>query len=348
MHKKKIAFLMNSKIFSGAESVVLTIYEHLKQEYDFVYVTQEGPILEVLKERKVPFFIINKMCKKEIERMIKELEPDCIHAIDFRASLVAASVKKTPYILSHLHNNPLWLSKRYHPFSISYLWASKRCNKIAIVSDAIEKEYVYADKMKEKMVNVGNPIDRATVLQQVEQTNQEKQYDVCFVGRLEEVKNPMEFIGIIKNLKQQGLENIKAVMVGEGSLKEKLQNHIQEEKLKDTIFLVGFQKNPYTYMKKSKVFCLPSRWEGFGLVAFEALTLGIPCVVSNVGGLVHIVDESCGALCNNQEDFVLNIKKLLENQQDYEKVAQNAIAKSKKIENIQRYMSQLDAIYKEI
>lgn len=347
MHKKKIVFLMNSKIFSGAESVALTIYEYLKEKYELIYVTQNGPIVDILKERNIPFFIIEKMCTKEIERMVKELKPDCIHAFDFRATLIASTIKENVYILSHLHNNPPWIKKYCHPFSLSYLWASKKCNKIAIVSDAIEKEYVYADKMKEKIINIGNPIDRDNILKQVKQTEKEKQYDICFVGRLEDVKNPMKYIEIIEELKRD-FKNIKAVMVGDGPLKEQLQNYIQEKDLQDNISLVGFQKNPYTYMQKSKVFCLPSKWEGFGLVAFEALTLGVPCVVSNLGGLVHIVDKDCGALCDSKKDFVTNIKLLLENQQYYAKTSENAIMKSKRIENIQDYMQKLSTIYEEI
>ena len=53
MQRKKIVFLMNSKIFSGAESVALTIYDQLQDQYDFTYVTQAGPIVDVLQEREV-------------------------------------------------------------------------------------------------------------------------------------------------------------------------------------------------------------------------------------------------------------------------------------------------------
>ena len=85
----------------------------------------------------------------------------------------------------------------------------------------------------------------------------------------------------------------------------------------------------------------------FGLVAFEALTLGVPCVVSNVGGLPSIVDESCGKLCDidNLDEYCTEIKKLLTDTKYYENKAKEAVLKSIKLENIDEYIYELDKIY---
>ena len=109
--------------------------------------------------------------------------------------------------------------------------------------------------------------------------------------------------------------------------------------------MVGFQKNPYKYMACSKIFMLTSDWEGYGLVAFEALTLGLPCIVSNVGGLPKIVDDSCGMLCNKAGDFVHEAIELLNDSNKYVSKSKNAVKKSKKIENIVTYINKIDDIY---
>ena len=66
---------------------------------------------------------------------------------------------------------------------------------------------------------------------------------------------------------------------------------------------------------------------GYGLVAFEALTLGKPCVVSNVGGLRNIVDSTCGELCNpnNIHEYINETEKLLLDKNYYNKKSKMAI-----------------------
>ena len=98
-------------------------------------------------------------------------------------------------------------------------------------------------------------------------------------------------------------------------------------------------------MAASKVFLLTSDWEGFGLVAFEALTLGLPCVVSNVGGLPGIVDDSCGFLSNNTDEIAIKIVLMLKNDDIMKKTSKNAIDRSLKLENCTNYFNLIKKIY---
>ena len=104
---------------------------------------------------------------------------------------------------------------------------------------------------------------------------------------------------------------VKAVMIGDGELREIVEEKIQELGLEEIINLKGFLENPYEVLQKCKVLCMPSRWEGFGLAAVEALALGVPVVATEVGGLPGIIDESCGKLCDSKETFVEEIGSLL-------------------------------------
>ncbi|MFP3442634.1 glycosyltransferase, partial [Pantoea sp. SIMBA_133] len=58
----------------------------------------------------------------------------------------------------------------------------------------------------------------------------------------------------------------KLLIIGEGTEKDNLEGLINDLSLQDDIHLLGFVKNPYKYMKKSSLFVLTSRWEGFGNV----------------------------------------------------------------------------------
>ena len=73
-------------------------------------------------------------------------------------------------------------------------------------------------------------------------------------------------------------------------------------------------ENPYPVLNASKIMILPSKWEGYGLVAVESLSLGIPVICSGAGGLKNIVNSSCGKICKNKDDYVQEIIELLDNE----------------------------------
>ena len=130
-------------------------------------------------------------------------------------------------------------------------------------------------------------------------------------------------------------------MIGSGSWEDKVKDAVKEYNLNDVIELLGFQSEPYKYMKETKIICIPSKYEGFGLVAFEALTLGIPVIATPVGGLPGIVDNTCGYLVNEVDEFSKVIIKLLNDEKIYKSLKEGAIIKSKKIENYNQYIERI-------
>ena len=343
-YNKIVLHIVNSKIYSGLEKVACDIIKNSNYKYNGIYVTQDGPVVNILKEKNVNYELIKKVNRKEIKRVIKKYAPDIIHAHDFTASVISASCKKHIKLIEHLHNNCPWL-KKIGIKSLAFLYAGIKADKILTVSDSIEKEYVFSKYIRKKIICIGNPINTQEILDKIKGLKVEKKYDICCVARLTEQKNPFKFIEIIKNLTKTN-KNIKAIWVGDGELKDEVNEKIKAEELEKNIRLVGFQKNPYIYMSDSKVFLLTSDWEGFGLVAVEALTLGVPCVVSNVGGLVEIVNDKCGKLCTLNNEYIIEIKKLLSDKKYYEKKSNNALAQSNHLNNITKYISKINNIYK--
>ena len=341
--KKRIAHIINSNIYSGLENVVCTIMHQLQDEFEMIYVTQDGPIIKVLEEKGIPYFVIKKMSINEIKKFILKWSPDVLHAHDYTASVICALSNSQLPIINHLHNNSPWL-KKMGINSFAYLYAGLKANNILTVSDSVGKEFIFSKFIKNKIKVVGNPVSRKNILNNINQGQYTKKYDICCVGRLTRQKNPMRFIRIVEILVKT-YPQIKVVWVGDGELKSDILKEVKKIKLEENISFVGFQKNPYIYMVQSKFFMLTSAWEGYGLVAFEALTLGLPAVVSNVGGLVDVVDDKCGLLCETDEDFIREIDRLLTSNCYLEDKSLKAVEKSKSLENITEYMSTLGGIY---
>lgn len=343
--KKTILHIVNSNAYSGLEKVAMEIIKDLEDDYNLYYVTKQGPIDTKLEEENIKKITIEKMSIKEIRRICKKYKPDILHVHDYTATIVSAFSFVGIPIISHLHNNSPWL-KKIHPYCFALLFSSFNIKKILTVSDSIEKEYVFSKLIHSKIKNIGNPVSVKKVTEKLP-TDLIKEYDICFCGRLTKQKNPIKFIKIINDIKKE-YPSVKTIMLGDGELRQECENKIKELELENNIILKGFVNEPYTYMAKSKIFCLTSDWEGYGLVAFEAMSIGLPCIVSKVGGLVNIVDDKCGKLCDTQEDFVNAITQILADPNEYNKLVVQALKKSKKMDNYTEYMTIIRNLYRGI
>jgi glycosyltransferase involved in cell wall biosynthesis len=107
---------------------------------------------------------------------------------------------------------------------------------------------------------------------QVDNSMKEKNIDLLAAGSLIPLKQYEIFIEIIAEIKKQ-LPHIKAMLVGDGPEREKLQDLVANLGLKENISLPG--ELPHyevlQLMERTKVFLHPSSYEGFGVVCIEAL-----------------------------------------------------------------------------
>ena len=90
---------------------------------------------------------------------------------------------------------------------------------------------------------------------------------------------------------------------------------------------------------------MPSRWEGFGLAAVEALALGKPVIATGVGGLPGFIDESCGKICSSKDEFIQESYYLLKDINYYQKKSQGAVFRANKLDNISKYIRNIEVIY---
>lgn len=340
---KRVLHILNSGSYSGAENVVISIISNTKDDVEGIYLSKDGSIRKILEEKNIRFYPVKKLSVLELRKAIKDIKPDIVHAHDFTAGIMSAiSIGQIP-IINHLHNNSPWLQKLGLK-SILYAISTYRYKKILTVSDSVMNEFIFSDICKNKSEVIGNPIDVKKIVNSVEDKNICEPYEVAFLGRLSAPKNPFLFLEIMYELKKH-LPSIHAKMIGDGELREQVEDKIKELGLEENIELLGFQNNPYEYLYQAKILCMPSAWEGFGLAAVEALALGKPVVATPVGGLVNIVDESCGKLCGTKEEFVEGIIRLLQKEIYYQDRVNKSIDKSRKLDNTTNYFNKIRKVY---
>jgi len=120
------------------------------------------------------------------------------------------------------------------------------------------------------------------------------------VGSLSSRKN---FATTIRAIGQMRNEIDSYTIVGDGPGRTTLEQIIQQEQLEEKVRLVGWSDSIEKYLHVADIQLIPSLWEGFGLVAVEGMSTGLPVVASNVNGLSQVLGESNPAvtLINNVE-----------------------------------------------
>jgi len=147
---------------------------------------------------------------------------------------------------------------------------------------------------------------------------------ILYFGRLSEEKGLMTLFDAVKNI-----EDVKLNVVGEGPLKQKLEDKIQKENIKN-IFLLGKKTgSDLRHAIKQSIFCvLPSEWyEPFGLTVIEAAAIGKLTIGARIGGIREIIsDGETGLLftMGDVEDLKKKITYLLKNPDKITEMGKNA------------------------
>ena len=171
------------------------------------------------------------------------------------------------------------------------------------------------------------------------------------LGRLEERKGTFDLIDIADSIIDFDNE-LKIILAGDGNL-QKVKEAIATKKYKDNIILLGWidKEKREDILKQSLIFTLPSYNEGMPMAILEAMSYGIPVVVSNVGGIPSVVkNEVNGYLItpSDKESLKLSILNLLEDRQKRKVISNNNYEKIIKYFNLNKNIEELYEIYNEL
>lgn len=153
----------------------------------------------------------------------------------------------------------------------------------------------------------------------------ERSIDIFGAGSFIPLKNYHLFINVILELKKT-YPNLNVVLAGNGPLEVELQSSINKLGLENTITLTGLlsHKETMNYMNNSKIFLHTSKFEGGGMVLYEALYSG--CQV--ISSIPIEKEKSEFHFCNTKEKMIYNIQQILKKPLKAKRVTVNNIEKS--------------------
>jgi glycosyltransferase involved in cell wall biosynthesis len=144
------------------------------------------------------------------------------------------------------------------------------------------------------------------------------------------------------------LPTAQLIIVGEGPMKSELREVVRTHGLSEHVQITGRIEDIHPYYKLADVFALASQFEGFGIVAVEAMAAGLPVVATRVDGLTEVVaDGETGVLVSpgDKSELVSGLLRVLEGNADsYGKAGRK---RAEEVFGVESMVSSYDRLYSE-
>lgn len=175
-------------------------------------------------------------------------------------------------------------------FLLTYFYSY--ANRIICVSNYVKEDLINNWNYKSKNIyTIYNPaineqeINRLSKLKNsfLKKIKLQKKKIILSVGRLTKQKNYSLLINAFSKVTKK-IDKIILIILGVGEQKTELIQLIKKKKLQKKVIFMGFQKNPYNFIKLSDLIVLTSNWEGLPTILIEALYLKKKIVSTNCNG----------------------------------------------------------------
>jgi len=113
---------------------------------------------------------------------------------------------------------------------------------------------------------------------------------LVFVGRLDSHKGLDVLLEALCRLRQAA-PHCRCLVVGDGPMRGELSAFAAETGLSSKVMFVGFQDDVRPYLAAADIFVLPSRTEGLPFTLLEAMSSGLACIATDVGGVREVVSD---------------------------------------------------------
>ena len=303
MNKKKIIFLVYSLAGGGIERIVVDLYYFLKNKINLKIVTFENKIDFNIENDAIinlnvkatdcifikPLIFILRVYK--FKKLLKKYKPDAVLSFGESMNFVNLFSTKKSIISVHsvksISNKNIGIIGKIHNFMIKKFY--KMALNILTDSYTIKNDLIKNYNLPSHKIEVVYvPTNTKKIIKMSKQKiefDYKKKNIITNVGRVCEVKRQDILIKAFKNCYNSKKDLL--LIIGKGEMEEELKDLTKKLNIEKNVVFLGWQENPYKYIAKSKIFILTSYYEGFPVVLVEALSLGVPVISTNLGGVAY-------------------------------------------------------------
>ncbi|MGJ3238047.1 MAG: glycosyltransferase family 4 protein [Anaerolineae bacterium] len=309
----RVVHLIKAKQIGGAERHLLMLLPALMARgVDvrlLVMVEPDNPMTDLFEEaqaRGIPAeaveirHTIDVVIINRLRARLNELKPDILHTHLIHADtfgMAGAKLAGVPHVIVSRHNDDSFRSKHIIKWANGFMW--NRVSACIAISDAI----------RQFVVDVENcPPDKVYLVQYgiEHQALAQADFDQARSSLLAELALPDDahLLGIACRLvEQKGViyalqallqiqfthPNAHLVIAGDGPLLHELKHLAGQYEISDNVHFLGWRADVPALMAGFDLFLMPSLWEGFGLVALEAMSKRRPVIASAVSALPEVI-----------------------------------------------------------
>jgi len=174
---------------------------------------------------------------------------------------------------------------------INRLIYGRLCDGMIVNAKSIKRTLLESDFMKsEKIRVIYNGVDWREIEKKAEEFVawvKPSPFTVVSLGELSERKGHDLLLNSFACFLRQssGFQKCGIVLIGEGTQRDRLEKISQDLHVEKHVHFLGFQDNPFPYIKKCDVFVSASKNEGISNAVLEAMVLGLPVISTNAGGM---------------------------------------------------------------
>lgn len=369
MKKINIMYLYSSKGFGGMVQNISLIINHLNQDiFNIIVVAltnkdDKNAEIQLREDRNVVFHRIDENRKLDltaihkIRDFLSQYKTDILSCHGYKADFYGFILRKfyrcNVRLITMAHG---WVTPGFK-FQLYYFLdklVMRYFDKIILVAEGLREELRVFLIPKRKLIVIHNAIDLQSfnkdkdsqVLRKEFNLNKED-FVVGFVGRLSKEKNIETSLFAIRKVINSP-KNIKFLIVGEGSQKERLRRISEKLNIDNQVIFAGYQndvKKIYSILDLYVSSCIK---EGLPNSILEAQSIGIPCIATDIGGNNDIIKDGLNGFLIKPKDYETLSKRIITLLED-RSLANNFVIEGQKIISdnfsIQKRIEKLENLY---
>lgn len=121
------------------------------------------------------------------------------------------------------------------------------------------------------------------------------------VGRLHPDKDYSNLIRAVEVLTSEGSATFAVTIVGEGPERGRLEAEVAEKGLGEFVRFLGERSDVAEIYRTFDIFVIPSKTEGLPIALLEAMSSGLPCIATDVGGVRMALDQGAGMVVDPRD-----------------------------------------------